>query len=111
MCISLCVCLQCDLCLTTNPPSSPPQDVLTELQIPYHTVGASRKVEVVQYSLGKALLCYTRDRQGLLSKCTAINADMAKRLLDHGYKQLSTFKRWCPVKVWLLVKQLCIELV
>ena len=77
----------------------PLQDVLSELQIPYHTVSASRRVPVVQYSLGKSLHRYTTDRSGLLAKCTAIDRDTAKKLLDHGYKQLSKFKRWCPVKV------------
>ena len=77
----------------------PLQDVLSELQIPHHTVSASRRVPVVQYSLGKSLRRYTTDRPGMLAKCTAIDRDTAKKLLDHGYKQLSKFKSWCPVKV------------
>lgn len=75
------------------------QDVLSELQTPCHTVGASRRIPVVQYSFSKAIRPYTAERQGLLSKCTAINGDMAKKLLDHGYKHLSKFKNWCPVEV------------
>ena len=75
------------------------QDILSELLIPYHTVNAGRRVPVVEYSMSKSLHRYTTDRQGLLSKCTAIDGDTAKKLLDHGYKQLSKFKRWCPVKV------------
>ena len=70
-----------------------------ELQIPYHSVNASRSISVVTYSFNKAIQPYTVDRQGLLSKCTAVTGEMAKKLLDHGYKQLSKFKRWCPVKV------------
>ena len=54
---------------------------------------------MVEYSVSKSLHRYTRDRQGLLLKSTAIDGDTAKKLLDHGYKQLSKFKRWCPVKV------------
>ena len=75
------------------------QDVLTELQIPAHTVDASRKPGVVLYSLEKALRRYSTERAGLLAKCTPIDGDMAKKLLDHGYKQISKFKRWCPVTV------------
>lgn len=62
-------------------------------------VNARRQIPVVLYSLKKALRPYTVDRGGLLAKCTPINGEMAKKLLDHGYKQLSNFKTWCPVKV------------
>ena len=62
-------------------------------------VNAARRVPVVEYSLNKTLTHFTSDRAGLLSKCTAIDLEMAKKLLDHGYKQLSKFKRWCPVEV------------
>ncbi len=75
------------------------QDVLAELQIPCHIVNAGRRVLVVQYSFSKAIRSYTTERQGLLTKCTSIDGSMAKKLLDHGYKQLSRFKMWCPVKV------------
>ena len=62
-------------------------------------VNARRRIPVVLYSLKKVLRPYTIDRGGLLAKCTPINGEMAKKLLDHGYKQLSNFKTWCPVKV------------
>ena len=62
-------------------------------------INAGRTIPVVEYSLKKALANFTTYRAGLLSKCTQIDADMAKKLLDHGYKQLSKFKRWCPVEV------------
>lgn len=72
---------------------------MIEYQIPYHVVNAKRQIPVVLYSLKKALQTYTTDRGGLLAKCTPINGEIAKTLLDHGYKQLSNFKTWCPVKV------------
>ena len=75
------------------------KDVLIELQIPHHVVDARRKLPVVGYSLEKVLRRYTVNRDGLLAKCTPIDGEMAKKLLDHGYKQLSDFKTWCPVKV------------
>lgn len=62
-------------------------------------INARRQIPIVVYSLKKALQPYTVDRGGLLAKCTPINGEMAKKLLDHGYKQLSHFKNWCPVQV------------
>ena len=75
------------------------QDVLSELQITCHTIPAGRNVDVVLYSLEKSLSRYFINRNGLLSKCTPIDFPTAKKLLDHGYKQLSRFGYWCPVKV------------
>ena len=66
-------------------------------------MNAGRTISVVQYSFFKAIHPYTVDRQGLLSKCTRIDGDMAKKLLNHGYKQLSKFKTWCPVEVRMCV--------
>lgn len=80
---------------------------MVELQIPHHTVDARRKIPVVTYSLKRALHPYTVDRGGLLTKSTPIDGEMAKKLLDHGYKQLSNFKTWCPIKVLESV-QLCL---
>ena len=75
------------------------QETFAELQIPFQVVNAAQRIPVVEYSLNKALSPFTSDRQGLLTKCTPIDLEMAKKLLDHGYKQLSKFKRWCPVEV------------
>lgn len=75
------------------------QETFAELQIPFQVVNAARRIPVVEYTLNKALSPFTSDRQGLLTKCTPIDLEMAKKLLDHGYKQLSKFKRWCPVEV------------
>ena len=75
------------------------QDTFAELQIPCVMVNASRRIPVVEYSLKKALDPLTTDRAGLLRKCTPVDMDMAKKLLDHGYKEISAFKRWCPVEV------------
>ena len=54
---------------------------------------------VVEFSLEKTLFPYICDRHGLLVKCTSVDADLAKVLLDTGYKVLSAFQKWCPVKV------------
>lgn len=75
------------------------QEVLTELQIPCHFVSADRKIPVVAYSLEKALSRYFKDREGLLTKSSPVDPLTAKILLDHGYKQLSRFGYWCPIKV------------
>ena len=83
------------------------QDTFAELQIPCTVVNASRKIPVVEYSLKKVLAPYTIHRTGLLSKCTPIDLDMAKKLLDHGYKKMSKFKRWCPVEVHTCTILIC----
>ena len=75
------------------------QEVFSELQVPCHSINGSRKPGIVKFSVEKYLLPYTCNRQGLLTKCTPVNADIAKKLLNHGYKYLSPFKKWCPVKV------------
>ena len=79
------------------------QEVFTELQVPCYSVNGCRRPSVVKFSVEKCIRPYTVDRQGLLTKCTPINADIAKKLLDYGYKQLSPFKKWCPVKVMLII--------
>lgn len=75
------------------------QETFAELQVPFQVVNAARRIPVVEYTLKKALSPLTSDRHGLLTKCTPVDLEMAKKLLDHGYKQLSKFKRWCPVEV------------
>ena len=47
----------------------------------------------------KVLTQYFSNRRGILTKCTPIDPLSAKKLLDHGYKQMSCFGYWCPVKV------------
>ena len=79
------------------------QDTFAELQIPCTVINASRKVPVVEFSMKKALKQFTTDRAGLLRKCTPIDLAMAKKLLDHGYKQTSKFKKWCPIEVCMYV--------
>ncbi|CAI8010883.1 Adenylate kinase 9 [Geodia barretti] len=75
------------------------QDTFAELQIPCTVINASRKVPVVEFSLKRALKQFTTDRAGLLRKCTPIDLAMATKLLDHGYKQTSKFKKWCPIEL------------
>lgn len=73
--------------------------MFADLQVPCYSVNGCRKPSVVKFSVEKSIRPFTINRQGLLIKCTPINADIAKKLLDYGYKQLSPFKNWCPVKV------------
>ena len=75
------------------------QEVCAELKIPTHGVNASKKEPVVEYSINKSLSPYANNRQGIFIKCTPVDAKMAKVLLDSGYKHLSDFQKWCPVKV------------
>ena len=67
--------------------------------IPNYTVNGGRKLHVVKYSLRKVLKPYVEDRESLLVKCTPITINIAKGLVNHGYKLMSKFGRWCPVKV------------
>ena len=76
------------------------QEVFTEFQIPYRVINACRQLSVVKFSVEKCLLPFTDNRDGLLTKCTPVNAEIAKKLLDNGYYSLSPFKKWCPVKVF-----------
>ena len=69
------------------------------MQVPCYSINGCRKPAVVKYSVEKCLVRYTANRQGLLTKCTPINENVAKKLLDNGYKHLSPFKKWCPIKV------------
>ena len=73
--------------------------MLAEQQIPVHSVAAGRRKHVVLYSVEKVMKRYCQDRAGLLTKCTNIDHYIAKQLLDHGYKQLSHMRLWCPVQV------------
>lgn len=75
------------------------QDVFSELQVSFTSVNGCKKPAVVQFCAEKSLLPYTVSREGLLTKCTPVNAEIAKKLLDQGYKYLSPFRKWCPVKV------------
>lgn len=58
---------------------------------------------MVKYSLRKVLKPYIQDRESLLVKCTPVTMNIAKNLLNHGYKQMSKFGRWCPVKVSYII--------
>lgn len=72
---------------------------MTQLLIPNYTVNGGRKLHVVKYSLRKVLRPYIEDRESLLVKCTPVTMSIAKNLVNQGYKLMSKFGRWCPVKV------------
>ena len=82
---------------------------MTQLLIPNYTINGGRKLHVVKYSLRKSLKPYIEDRESLLVKCTPVTITIAKNLLDHGYKLMSKFGRWCPVKVSNIVPSIIIQ--
>ena len=76
-----------------------PQDVFSELLVPVFTVDANRMKAVVCYSLAKCLSQFTENRRGLLLKSSFVTEEVARALIDHGYKYLSQFGYACPVQV------------
>lgn len=76
-----------------------PQDVFSELLVPVFTVDANRMKVVVCYSLAKCLSQFTENRKGLLLKSSFVTEEVARALIDHGYKYLSQFGYVCPVQV------------
>ena len=75
------------------------QDVFSELLVPVFSVNANRMKGVVSYSLAKCLSQFTENRRGLLLKSSFVSEEVARALLDHGYKHLSQFGYACPVQV------------
>lgn len=76
-----------------------PQDVFSELLVPVFSVNTNRMKGVVCYSLVKCLSQFTDNRRGLLLKSSFVTEEVARALIDHGYKHLSQFGFACPVQV------------
>lgn len=80
---------------------------MTQLLISNYTVNGGRKLHVVKYSLRKVLKPYIEDRESLLVKCTPVTMSIGKNLVNQGYKLMSKFGRWCPVKVSYITPSTC----
>jgi adenylate/nucleoside-diphosphate kinase len=67
--------------------------------IPRYTIEANRKPNIVRYLIKKRLTRFTETRQSLLERVYPVKLKVANKLIDFGFKQLSRFGRWCPVKL------------
>ncbi|XP_047128980.1 adenylate kinase 9 isoform X1 [Hydra vulgaris] len=63
-------------------------------------VDSSRKPQIVQYCLTKLLKKHLLCRNCFFDKCQILKPTVAKNLLKQGYKKLSRFGKWCPVKLY-----------
>ena len=72
---------------------------LQEAQIPRFNVVGNRKQTIVRYLIEKKLQRFVDFRQSLLERVYPIKIKMANKLIDFGFKHLSRFGRWCPVKL------------
>jgi adenylate/nucleoside-diphosphate kinase len=72
---------------------------LQEAQIPRFNVVGNRKQTIVRYLIEKKLQRFVEFRQSLLERVYPIKVKMANKLIDVGFKHLSRFGRWCPVKL------------
>ena len=76
------------------------KDILQEFLIPRFTIEANRKPNIVQYLIKKRLKRFVEpQRKSLLERVYPIKYRLAMKLLNFGYKQLSRFGKWCPVKL------------
>jgi adenylate/nucleoside-diphosphate kinase len=72
---------------------------LEELMIPCLRVMSSRKPHIVRYLLTKKLHSIVQCRHSMFERVYNIKPRIAEKLLSCGYKKLSRFGRWCPVKL------------
>ena len=73
---------------------------MEEYLIPRLEVDASRKTHITQYNIMKMLKSQVEFRDSLFDRCQSITMQIAKKLLNHGYKKPSRFGRWDPVNVF-----------
>ena len=76
------------------------QDKLKELLVQCIPVQTGRKLHIVRYHLTKKLHSIIQCRYSMFERVFAVKPTVAEKLLSYGYKQLSRFGWWCPVKVW-----------
>lgn len=79
------------------------KEPMTEAQLPRFKIDGNRRIKIVEYLLRKKLVRFIENRDSLFERVYSVKPKTAQKLLDFGYKQLSRFSRWCPVK--LLQKQ------
>ena len=75
------------------------QDTMEELLIPKLDVDSTRKPHIVRYLMNKKLKSVIEARQSIFERVYPISENLARKMLQTGYKQPSRFGRWCPVKV------------
>ena len=75
------------------------QEVFKESLIPRFTFDAHRKINIIKYLISEKLKRFVDYRQSLLERVYPCKLKMANKLVDFGYKHLSRFGRWCPVKL------------
>lgn len=80
------------------------QEKLEELSIPVITLEAGKKAHIVRYLLTKKLRSIVQYRHSMFERVYTIKPKLAEKLLATGYKQISRFGRWCPVKVCVLAE-------
>jgi len=67
--------------------------------IPRLVVPAGRKPHIVQYLITKKLHAMVQQRHSMFERVYSVSNVVAGKLLGAGYKLLSRFGRWCPVRV------------
>jgi len=75
-------------------------DQLNEMKIPTSAISASRKLSVIQYLINKKVRPLTEHRASLFQRCYPIGYKNARKLIESGYKNLSAFAYWDPVKLY-----------
>lgn len=75
------------------------KDQFKEVLLPCYTIDGARKEKIVTYLINKKLERFIDNREALFERCYVVKNSIAKRLLDFGYKKLSRFGRWCPVRL------------
>lgn len=75
------------------------KDALQEAFVPHFTIESNRKPNIVRFLIKKKIKRFIDFRQSLFERVYPIKLKIATKLLDFGYKQLSRFGRWCPVKL------------
>ncbi|CAF0775596.1 unnamed protein product [Brachionus calyciflorus] len=76
------------------------KDALQEVLIPRFTVDSNRKPNIVSFLIKKRLKRFIDNRQSLFERVYPIKLRIANKLIDFGYKRLSRFGRWCPIKLF-----------
>ena len=74
-------------------------ELCVELRLPTVDIDAAKKPHIVRYNLNKKMRQFIDWRPSLFERVQIVRPDTAERLLSTGYKRLSRFGRWCPVKL------------
>ena len=72
---------------------------MQEALIPRFKVDGNRRPKIVEHLIAKKLHRFVDHRESLFERVYSVKFKLAIKLIDFGYKQLSRFGRWCPVKV------------